>query len=82
MQNYMAYFNGFIGLLFFMILKYSFDGQYLLTFGGMKSLGIAGYLPDQLHRTWCGAERPNNHLNPNVLYRVFCTGRFIFIQTS
>jgi hypothetical protein len=38
--------------------------------GGMKSLGIAGYFPVQLHRTRCGAERSNNHLNPNVLYRV------------
>ena len=43
-----------------------------LTVGGMKSLGITGYFPVKLHRTWCVAESLNNHLNPNVLYRVLC----------
>jgi len=38
-----------------------------LTVGGMKSLGIAGYYPDQLHQTLCGAKRLHNHLNPYVL---------------
>jgi len=45
-----------------------------LTVGGMKSLGLAGYYPVQIHRTLCGAERLLNHLNPNVLYRLLGAG--------
>ena len=50
----------------------------------MKSLGIAGYYPVQLHRTWCGAERLHNHLNPNVLYRVCapCMGSAHLLQSN
>ena len=33
-----------------------------------ETLGIAGYFPIQLHRTWSGAERLHNHLTPNVLW--------------
>mgnify|MGYP006428457395 CR=1 FL=1 len=46
----------------------------------MKSLGIAGYFPVELHRTWCGAECLNNHLNPNVLYRLLAF-RCLFFQS-
>jgi hypothetical protein len=40
--------------------------------GGMKSLGIADYFPVQLHQPLSVVESINNHLNPNVLYRVLC----------
>jgi len=44
----------------------------------MKSLGIAGYYPVQLHRTRCGAECLHNHLKPNVLYRLLGAGVHCF----
>ena len=40
----------------------------------MKSLGIAGYFPVQIHKILSVAESMNNHLNPNVLYRVLPPG--------
>jgi len=41
--------------------------------------GIAGYFPVQLHRTLCVAECSNNHLDPNVLYRVLYAGLYCFL---
>ena len=48
--------------------------MWLYNGGGMKSLGIAGYFPVQIHKILSVAESMNNHLNPNVLYRVLPPG--------
>ena len=57
-----------------------FIRQWGTTDGGMKSLGIAGYFPVQLPQTWCVVECLNNHLNPNVLYRVLAVRCLFFLS--
>ena len=69
-------------MLILIILLIVFSSVFLLGYnvGGMKSLGIAGYFPVQLHRTLCVAEYLTNHLNPNVLNRMLWAGVLCFLS--
>jgi len=51
-------------------------GRPKIAYNGRRyeTLGSAGYVIINRYKSWCEAERSNNQLNPNVLYRLLATG--------